>query len=239
MCAIDGHGRELQRPQADQHLGQQVRELRVEPDLARVPAAAGPHHLGEHGGDVLVGAVLQQPREEDVAGLEQGEVVLVLDLAGREQPRGLEVEQRGRDDEEFGGLVEVPLRSASPDVGQEVVDDRVQGQDRDIETVLGDEGEEQVEGALELLEPHREGACGGGHGLGGAGVGGRRTGVGARLGRHRPGLPGRHVDHAGHRTGRSGSARSATRGAIPSGRFSARPIYRHIATLRTLTCSDV
>ena len=104
-----------------------------------------------------------------------------------------------------------------PDVGQEVVDHRVQGQDGDVEAVLGDEREQQVERALELLEADREAgaaldgrvpgvgrAARPGHVVdplgGGAGSHGRDAvgpGPGAGVGR-RPGLLGGHrIDHAG------------------------------------------
>ena len=36
------------------------------------------HPLAEGAGDLLVGAVLQQPGEEQVAGLDEGEVLVVL-----------------------------------------------------------------------------------------------------------------------------------------------------------------
>ena len=69
--------------------------------------------LGEVGGRQLVGAVLQQPGEQQVARLEQREVLLVLDLGRRQQPGGLEVEQGRRDDQELGRLAEVPLAPAA------------------------------------------------------------------------------------------------------------------------------
>ena len=59
---------------------------------------------------LLVGLVLQQPGEQQVAGLEQLEVVLVVDLGGGQQPGRLEVEQGGGDDQELAGLVEVAAR---------------------------------------------------------------------------------------------------------------------------------
>ena len=57
-------------------LGQQRREVRLERDQAREAAALRREPLGQVGGDQLVGAVLQQPGEQQVAGLEQLEVLL-------------------------------------------------------------------------------------------------------------------------------------------------------------------
>ena len=58
--------------------------------------------------DVLEGAVLQQAGEEDVAGLDEREVLLVLGAALRQQPGRLEVEQGRGDEQELGGLAQVP-----------------------------------------------------------------------------------------------------------------------------------
>ena len=66
------------------------------------------------GGDLLEGAVLQQPREQQVARLEQRQVLLVLDVGRRQQPDDLEVEQRRRDDQELRGLLELPLACRAP-----------------------------------------------------------------------------------------------------------------------------
>ncbi len=78
--------------------------------------------FAEVGGGQLVGPVLQQPGEQQVTRLEQREILLVLDLRGRQQPRGLEVEQRGRDDEELGGLAQVPFGRGA-EVRDELVGD--------------------------------------------------------------------------------------------------------------------
>jgi hypothetical protein len=59
-------------------------------------------------GDVLEGPVLQQAREQQVAGLDEGEVLLVLRAGLRQQPGRLEVEQGRGDEEELGGLRQVP-----------------------------------------------------------------------------------------------------------------------------------
>ena len=111
----------------------------------------------EHPGDLLERAVLQQPGEQQVARLEQREVLLVLDVALRQQPRRLEVEQGGGDEQERRGLLEVPLRSpAGLDVGDELVGDLRQRDLGDVELVLGDQAEQQVERALEVVQAQLE-----------------------------------------------------------------------------------
>jgi hypothetical protein len=105
-------------------------------------------------GDVLERAVLQEPGEEDVAGLDEREVLLVLGTGLRQQPGGLEVEQGRGDDEELGGLGQVPAGLAlagGTDEGDELVGDAREGDLGDVELVLADQPEEEVEGAGEVL----------------------------------------------------------------------------------------
>src|SRR5689334_20004833 len=66
------------------------------------------HPRLEDTGDLLEGLVLQEPREEQVARVEQREVLLVLDVALRQEPGGLEVEQGGGDQQERGRHLQVP-----------------------------------------------------------------------------------------------------------------------------------
>ena len=75
------------------------------------PVGEGPR---QEIGDVLVGPVLQQPGEEQVAGLEQGQVLGVLDLPRGQQPGRFQVEQGGGDDQELAGLVQVPVPARRP-----------------------------------------------------------------------------------------------------------------------------
>ena len=70
--------------------------------------------LREHAGDLLERLVLHQPGEQQVARLEQREVLLVLDVALRQQPGRLEVEQGRGDQQERRGLLEVPVGAAPP-----------------------------------------------------------------------------------------------------------------------------
>ena len=85
--------------------------------------------------------VLQQPGEQQVADFQQREIFLVVDLAGRQQPRGFEVEQRRRDDEECSGLVEPHLGTDGAGVGDEIIGDLVQRHLGHIEAV----GENQLQ----------------------------------------------------------------------------------------------
>ncbi len=118
--------------------------------------------LGLQHGDVrrrlLVRLVLQQPGEEQVPGLQEGEVLLVLHVGGGQQPGGLQVEQGGGDQQELAGLVEVPLVAHRPDVGDELVGDLVQGHLGHVELVLADQLQQQVERAGEVGQPHGEAA---------------------------------------------------------------------------------
>ena len=78
-----GEPGELLEPDPDQHLGQQAGEPLLEPDRAREAPCLARQPLLEDAGDLLVGLVLQQPGEQQVARLEQGEVLLVLDVTLR------------------------------------------------------------------------------------------------------------------------------------------------------------
>ena len=80
----------------------------------RVAAQRRGLEFGEHHRDVLERPVLQQPREQQVANLEQRQVLLVVHLAGRQQPGRLEVEQGGGDDQERRRLVELELAADRP-----------------------------------------------------------------------------------------------------------------------------
>ena len=135
----------------DQHVRQQLREPRFELDGATVPACLGTLEFGEVGGGEFVGAVLQQPGEEEVARLQQRQVLLVLDVAGRQQPRRLEVEQRGRNEEELGGLSEIPI-AGRREVGEELVGDLRQRHLGDVQLATADQAEQQVKRAFEVIE---------------------------------------------------------------------------------------
>ena len=66
--------------------GSSVGEPLLQPDRPRVPPRLAGQPLLQHAGDLLEGAVLQQPREQQVPRLQQRQVLLVLDVAVRQQP---------------------------------------------------------------------------------------------------------------------------------------------------------
>jgi hypothetical protein len=82
----------------------------------------GPLELGQVTGREFVGAILQQPGEQEVPRLEKRHILLVVDLSGGQQARGLEIEQSRRYDEELGRLPQVPLAGRA-EVGKEFVCD--------------------------------------------------------------------------------------------------------------------
>ena len=167
---IDGHGRrgvvalEHGGEDAGQLAGtdvqfqgrQHVLELGLETDLARRPDRSGGHRLGEVSGHGFVRLVLEQAGEEQVPGLEQFEVEHLLALLVRQQPRGLEVEQGGRDEEELRDLGEVRLVLEFGGVGDELIGDLGQCDLGDVEPSLRDQAQQQVEGAGEVLQLHLE-----------------------------------------------------------------------------------
>src|SRR6202012_3664909 len=107
--------------------------------------------------DFFVGPVLQEPGEQQVTSLQQGEVFLVLDLARGQQPGRLQIEQRGRDHQEVAHLVQIPAVRTFGEVGDELVGDLGERHFGDVELVLGDQRQQQVEGTLEHIQVNLEG----------------------------------------------------------------------------------
>src|SRR6185437_2595315 len=93
---------------------------------------------------------LQQPSEQQVANLQQRQVLLVGYPAGRQQPGRLEVEERRGHDQECGGLFQLQLSADGLGVGDEVVGDLVQRNLGDIQTVSEDQLQQEVERSLEI-----------------------------------------------------------------------------------------
>ena len=72
-----------------------------------------------HARSLFEGAILQQPSEQQVARLEQCDVLGVDEFALRKQPSDLQIEKGRRDDEELTGFVELVLGIQPTQVGDE------------------------------------------------------------------------------------------------------------------------
>src|SRR5690606_35014570 len=105
--------------------------LRLERHLPRVTALLLREPSGEPGARLLEGAVLQQPREQQIPRFEQCDILRVDQLTLGQQARDLQVEQRRCDDEELARAIE--LYRALPLNGREVRDELVGHQaERDL-----------------------------------------------------------------------------------------------------------
>ncbi len=111
VIASSGQRREVVGAERPDELGNGVAVLLVEAHRAGVTAVLALQAAGEPRRDLLERAVLQQPREQQVARLEQRHRLGVDELALRQQPGDLHVEQRRGDDEELGRLVELLVGS--------------------------------------------------------------------------------------------------------------------------------
>ncbi len=150
---------ELVRADPQHQLRQQGGQVRLEADLPR----QAPGLLGQPSTDpgchLLERPVLQEPREEQVPRLQHLQVLGVVDVGRRQQACGLEVEQGGRDHQELAEGAEPPRRVAVlgvPHGGDELVRDLGQGDLGDVQPVPGDQAEEQVERAREVVQVHLE-----------------------------------------------------------------------------------
>jgi hypothetical protein len=144
----------------EDEFGQEVAVAGLEADAARHAGRGAFDEAGEVACGLFVGLVLEQPREEEVAGFEQSEVLFVVDLGAGQEPRGLEVEEGGGDEQELGGLLEVPRLVEGGDVFDEFGGDAVERDLGDVELVLADELQQQVERPLEVVKPDVEAAFG-------------------------------------------------------------------------------
>src|SRR6266700_2773106 len=109
--------------------------------------------LCEIGRRKLVGTILKQAGEEQVAGLKERQVLLVLDIRGREQPSRLQIEQGRCHDEKLGGLPEIPL-AGRRQMSEKLVGDLRQRHLGHVHLAAADQAEQQVEWTLEVVQPH-------------------------------------------------------------------------------------
>ena len=118
------------------------------PTRAREAAAGLVGERAEQAGDVLERLALEQPGEQQVALLPQGELVVEVDgRRTRQQAAGLELDERGGDQQELGGEVEVE-RLHALDLDQVGVDDAGQADLVDVDLFGQDQLQEQVERTL-------------------------------------------------------------------------------------------
>ena len=89
-------------------IGRQPGEALVGSDGAREAPPGLVGECPEQPRDVLERLALEQPGEQEVALLPQGELVVEVERCrARQQPAGLELDERGGDQQELGGDVEV------------------------------------------------------------------------------------------------------------------------------------
>src|SRR5207245_1985891 len=132
-----------------QQVGGEVDEALLEPGRARMGVGGQASQVLELGGRVLERLALQQAGEEQVALLEQQQLVVEVEVvAARQQAAGLELDERGGDEEELGGHLEIEMVHAL-ELGQVAVDDAGQRDLVDVDLLARDQVQEQVEGPFE------------------------------------------------------------------------------------------
>src|SRR5690606_23010425 len=134
--------REVLQGRTPLELGRALTELVLEAHGTPVARRLDVEPLREPRRRELERAVLQQPREEQVARLERRDVLRVDELALRQESDDLEVEQRRRDADELARAVELLGPVDRADILDELVRDDRERDLRDVELVLGDEAQQ-------------------------------------------------------------------------------------------------
>ena len=117
--------------------------------LARVAAGGDGGQLPQDQRSVLEGLALDQTRQQEIPLLPQTEFVVEIDLVvvGQE-PAGLELDQRGRDQEKLGGDLEVELLHAIQ-LAEVRIDNLVQVDLVEIDLLAQDQVQQQIERTVE------------------------------------------------------------------------------------------
>ena len=147
-------GREVRQPDRNGHGRNRLRVALFQGNRARNAEGLLGQRRGDVPRDLLESSVLQQLGEKEVAPFEELQVLFLLAVA-RQQARGLHLEQRRRDDEEFGDLRKVELR-ARADEGDEFVGDLGQSHLCDVEALARNEGKQNGKRAGEDVELNGE-----------------------------------------------------------------------------------
>ena len=158
---LGGHGSLIGSEQpfarhAFQQIGHQLVEALLRPGSSRETAIGLVGQPVEHAGHVLERLALQQPCQQQVALLPQGQLVVEIDVVTtRQQSASLQLDQRRSDEQELGRNVEIDDLQAL-DLSQVGVDDPAQGDFVDIDLFSEDQMQQQVEWPLEDGGCHRK-----------------------------------------------------------------------------------
>src|SRR5699024_9504751 len=130
------------------HRWQQVGVAVLQRKCHGVAAGRAPLPLGKEVSNLLIGLVLQEAGEQEVAGLQQLQVGLVVDLAPGNQASSLQIQQRGGDEQELRDLIQILGRLGQPPgISNELVGDLGKRDLRDVQLVRVNQLKQQVEGA--------------------------------------------------------------------------------------------
>src|SRR5699024_11192136 len=104
---VGGQLREALLRMVELHRWQQVGVAVLQRERHGVAAGGSALPLGEEVSNLLICLVLKQPGEQEVAGLQQLQVGLVVDVAAESQAGGLQIQQRGCNEQQLGDLVKI------------------------------------------------------------------------------------------------------------------------------------
>ncbi len=136
---------------ARQQIGSEIDEAVLDTRHARVRPAGGIGTLAKHARRVLEGLALDQAGEQEVTLLEEGQLVVEVEsVVDGEQPAGLQLDERGRDQQELGRDLEVAALH-SLELAQVRVDDVRKRDVVQVDFLGQDQVQEKVEGPLEDL----------------------------------------------------------------------------------------
>ena len=144
-------GRGQQRVERDpfERIGRERPERLLGSGGAGDRTARGLQPLVHHARRVLERLALEQPGQQEVALFEAHQLLVEIDVfAAGQQPAGLQLDERRRDEQELGGDVEVDPFHAL-DLGAEHVDDVRERDLPEVDLFFQDEVQEEVERAFE------------------------------------------------------------------------------------------
>ncbi len=132
-----------------EEIGRQSEEVLLQPGDPRTNTGGGGHEPLDGRRSVLERLGFEEPRQQQVPFLPEGDLLIEFDLGVLgQQPAHLEIDQGGSDQEELRGDVEIGRLHASNlvEIG---VDDVGEGDLVEVDLVVQDEVQQEVEGAVE------------------------------------------------------------------------------------------